>query len=118
MGGNPSTTPARPCRRRRRTRRRASAKGFVPARRGFAPNFLGLDADAPATTEKPEVIFDRSLDMLHTPGAQIFSMETYAAAAREAFLAKPHASPGVERNLVSFSSKTRAEAAGFLLKVG
>ena len=33
-------------------------------------------------------------------------------------MAKPHASPGVERNLVSFSSKKRAEAAGFLLKVG
>ena len=32
------------------------------------------------------MIFDRSLDMLHTPGAQIFFMETYAAAARETFL--------------------------------
>ena len=114
MGGNPSTTPARTpptgCDAGLSARRRDSAR-----RR---KNHTSRDAGCPACTEEPEVIFDRSLDMLHTPGAQIFSMETYAAAAQETFLAKPHASPGVERNLVSFSSKTRAEAAGFLLKVG
>ena len=33
-------------------------------------------------------------------------------------MAKPHASPGVERTLVSLWSEKRAVAAGFLLKVG
>ena len=61
------------------------------------------------------MVFGRALDVLHAPSAQIYFMD--ASAGGKAFSAKLHSSPGVARNLVSFSSERRAVAAGFLPKV-